>query len=243
VRRLVFVWSMLSVACVLFTTPFRGDEHCGFAGREKLCGECLATRCAGAIDTCCSETSCDGAILSVEQCARTQDQSCAELLRPSTNKERLALATCARDNCAAYCSPATGTSVTACGDTPLTAGFGCRCRTGSNVVANNYVCSEASLPRTRCCAPQAWPGPTVECTCKPFACFPTSEGCVCNLGSSAEPGDLLFCRGAHCCATDTVCTCQPSACSPGTREVAECNLQQIGCATATRAVPSCSISE
>jgi hypothetical protein len=217
--------------CILVVSPEPGGEHCQFHGRDTPCGACLAARCQTEIDGACFD---EAVLAPVEQCARLGDDAC-DRLPPSP------VTACLRERCPSLCYRREGTSTTRCGESFVGQGLACSCDIGAP--PNDYVCSSAVFARTRCCAPNGWPGPALLCTCNAIECQPTTDGCVCILSDNVEPVTAQECRGAHCCAVDDRCQCRTRACAGAEREVPVCNKAELACPRGTKAVDACSIRQ
>jgi hypothetical protein len=217
--------------CILFVSPHESGDRCVFQGERTACGGCLLAHCATAINAACSDAPVIG---SMEECAASGDTACDRI--PASE-----VATCLKTKCAALCYPKVGLSQTRCTDSFVSPGLACSCQTGS--APNDLACTSVIYPRTRCCAPVAWPGPALECACNAVTCVPTSDGCSCILGDNLDSTTAEECRGPHCCAIEDRCQCRVRACSGGEREVAACNKAQLACPNGTTEVSACSIRQ
>jgi hypothetical protein len=218
------------VGCILLAPADESvGAHCAFRGATTDCGACLTARCGKQIDAACASQ----AVLSpMEQCAADGTDACAKI--PASD-----VASCLTQSCAAVCYQKSGASQTSCTDSFLGPGLACSCQVSS--APNDLLCSPATYPRTRCCAPTAWPGPALSCDCKAVACVSTSDGCICNLTDNLDSVTAEECRGTHCCATEDRCQCRQRACEGGEREVSVCNKAELSCPQGRMEVPSCSI--
>ncbi len=217
--------------CILLVSPREVGDRCVFQGENTACGMCLLARCATAINAACANASVLG---SLEECASSGDAACDRI--PASD-----VATCLTTKCAALCYTKVGLSQTRCTDSFVSPGLACSCQTSS--AANDLACTSVTYPRTRCCAPSAWPGPALECACNAVTCVPTSDGCNCVLGDNLDSTTAEECRGPHCCAVEDRCQCRARACTVGEREVAVCNKDQLACPSGTAQVSSCSIRQ
>src|SRR5262249_31108113 len=147
-------------------------DHCRFRGQDSGCGDCIASRCRAEVDDACFD---DALISAVEHCAA--DGVCGSV-PPSR------IASCMSSRCAPVCFTRTGTSATHCSESFVSQGFACSCETDGP--PNDFTCSPAVYPRTRCCAPKSWPGPALLCNCNAVQCTPTSDGCVCTLSENVD---------------------------------------------------------
>jgi len=230
-RAAALLLAATSVGCILFVSPPEGGDHCRFRGQSTACGVCLQSLCRTQIDGACFD---EAVLAPLEQCAAAGDGACDRI--PASN-----VATCLHERCGAHCYAKVGASVTRCTESFLSPGLACACRVGGTT--NDLACSVAAYPRTRCCAPAAWPGPALECTCKAFGCMPTSDGCSCTLSDNIDADTAQKCRGVHCCAVGERCQCRTRACSPGEREVAACARAETTCPTGTSEVSGCAIRQ
>lgn len=217
--------------CILFVSPADPGDHCVFRGEDTACGICLLAHCETAINASCGSA---GVLSVMEECAASGDDACGRI--PDSD-----VATCLKKECGAICYAKVGSSQTRCTDSFVSPGLACSCQTSSS--PNDLACTSTTYPRTRCCAPSAWPGPALQCTCNAVVCVPTSDGCNCILGDNLDSTTAEECRGPHCCATEDRCQCRTRACSGGEREVAACNLGELACPNGTAEVKACSIRQ
>jgi hypothetical protein len=234
--------------CILLVSPREYGTQCRFAGADSECGACVVARCQTDVDTCCGADACSSTLGSLEACASNHDQSCGRLApasSTSTDPATAGLRTCIARGCSAECQAFAGTSETTCKELPLAPGASCSCTTKSSAGANDYACSAAVFPSTRCCAPNGWPAPGLECTCKHVECIGTPGGCFCSLVDHMP--DQETCGGTDgltCCAStsttkDAQCTCGTRACFIDEVEVTSCSSEVMGCGLQRR-VESCS---
>lgn len=235
VRGLVpmLILGLISACSLLISTP-ELTAHCTFQGSTTVCGKCLVARCQDAIDNACSDGTELAQVLPViEACASKSDAAC-------TNVPASAATSCMNTLCAAVCYKKDGVSATHCAESFLSPGQTCTCETATAGV-NEARCDTVAYPGTKCCAPSAWPGPALSCTCNAVLCVPTSVGCNCILSDNVAPDTATTCRGDHCCANADHCECHPRACQGAEREVAECNVRELACPALAVEQTSCSI--
>jgi hypothetical protein len=244
----VVIASLLAASCVLLVSPTTYGDRCKFTGEDTACGKCLRDRCQTAIDGCCKDDTCAGALTTLESCATRGDGACEELAnRKGGAGSDLAVTTCATTLCAAVCRSFAGASDTTCGERAFGRGATCTCNSAPGA-GNDFECSPATYPGTVCCAPDGWPATGLECTCLPLGCHPIPEGCSCSLVDA--PLDQTECRATTCCASDIYpdeCVCRPTCFDNETR-VPGCSVTAqktngpvIGCKKGQNRVESCSI--
>ena len=229
-------------ACVLVVSPRAGGDHCMLDAPGSDCAACLAARCQRHLDTCCFDDSCGGVVAALEQCARTHDATCTTLRArtSSSNADEAQAAACAATECGGTCSERTGSSTTACHESRSGAST-CDCEIAQPTT--DLACSEAAYAGTRCCASPGWPGPALVCTCSPFVCTPSGNGCFCSLNDYAPPDFQPTCggNGLVCCAFNATCSCAPGAtCYPPQVQVPTCTIDAIGCPAEKVRVAACS---
>lgn len=236
----VFPWLLLGslAGCVLFVSPPDLGDHCQLGAHDDPCGACVQSQCTAALDTCCAE-GCNGLVDTVESCAKDHGTACTTLLQVTGDGPRGALGGCVASSCASLCQPLQGTSRTRCRTESLSEGLACSCQLANP--GNDATCSSSVFPRTRCCAPEGWPGAGQECTCKAVSCVPTSDGCACVLASTVTAETPQECTGLHCCAGTDVCACRVRPCDAFEREVPACALAEVGCDPGRHEVASCSV--
>jgi len=240
--------AVLLAGCVLVVTPEAHGEHCRFAAEDTACGRCLRARCEPAIDACCTDDGCSGALALVDACSRGEAGACESLGGRSSaavTSER-DVGACAATRCAAVCRTFTGASQTACREPSFGRGATCACNVATGAApANDFDCSSTSYPGTVCCAPSSWPAPGLECSCRPLGCSSTPEGCFCHLVDT--PPESQSCEAANCCASFDQCACRDRCFLPQERVVARCAAPPPGttegCAEGQKRVDSCSIRE
>jgi hypothetical protein len=234
--------------CILLVSPREYGSQCRFAGAQSECGACVVARCQAEVDTCCSDSQCDGTLTALDECASKHDPSCTQLGSKADSPSdgaSIGLRQCISRGCAAECQPFRGTSETSCKELPLAPGASCSCTTQSPSGTNDYTCATAVFPNTRCCAPNSWPAPGLECTCKHVQCIATATGCFCSLVDYTP--DQETCGGTAgltCCAStatakDAQCTCGTRACFIDEVAVPSCSAEVMGCGMQRR-VDSCS---
>ncbi len=234
--------------CILLVSNREYGTQCRFAGAQSECGACVVARCQTEVDTCCSVDLCGETLATLEECASKHDQSCATLAAKAVSESNPAgagLRACIARGCAAECQPFQGTSETSCKELPLAPGASCSCTTQSAAGANDYACATTVFPSTRCCAPNGWPAPGLECSCKHVHCNGTPGGCFCSLVDYTP--DQETCGGTDgltCCAStsttkDAQCTCGSRACYIDEVAVPSCSSEVMGCGVQRR-VESCS---
>jgi hypothetical protein len=226
--------------CILFVSPQFGSV-CQFKGSSSACGSCIVERCQDAVNTCCGDPSCTTALTYLDECAGAGDQSCTSLAATSKESGTTArLGKCIDSSCAGYCQPVPdGGYETSCKESAMGPGQACSCMQAPP--ANDYVCSEALMPGTLCCAPVGWPAAGQQCTCNLVECSPTCDGCFCSLVD--YPSAQETCSGPHCCVEPgsfNTCSCRPGPCYTYEREVPNCSAATIGCGDQNH-VASCAI--
>jgi len=239
----------LLTGCILVVSPSDHGEHCRFEGEGSACGACLRDRCEALVDRCCGE-GCS-ALGALDRCARGEGGACEALAVASAGSAAEAsatrdLAACVTERCAAVCRTFAGTSETRCQEPAFGRGETCACATPSEAAgANDFECSPAAYPGTVCCAPSSWPAAGQECTCLPFSCTSTPDGCACGLSESPPTSESRSCRARHCCARADTCVCRDKACFDLEEEVDGCQVPAPenlgGCKAGQRRVESCSI--
>lgn len=231
-----------AAACVLVVPSGEpSGPHCAFAGADTPCGRCLREQCIAAVDPCCKDDSCGGAIADVEACAARGDESCARLasLWDKTGAER-DLSACVAGPCGDVCRATSGGGLTRCRPAYVTSKDACTCEVSD--APNATACTSVGHPALRCCAPEGWPGPALACDCLAVICLPLNDGCTCQLSTMDDRGRPTECDGEHCCvdATGFSCSCGSRACAPNETEVPSCGIDQLGCAAGRHEVASCS---
>lgn len=223
-----------SVGCILLVSPDERGTQCRFRGEDTACGSCLASRCRTEIDRACFD---EAVISPTEQCAAAADEACNRL--PAS-----ALSTCLQAQCNALCYARVGKSQTRCTESFVAPGLACSCEFGTSVTTD-LGCNPEVYPRTRCCAPPAWPGPALECRCDAISCQPSSDGCICILSDNLDSATAVECKkapGGHCCVARDRCQCRTRECGSET-EVEVCNKQEVACPSNTVEVDGCSIRQ
>jgi len=218
--------------CVLLVTPDPGGEHCQFAGEDTTCGKCARAQCQVAIDDACGAAD-EEVLTALEDCALNRGPRCHTLLSSTTRP----LATCLEKRCSGACAPRPFPSTTRCAPLPVGDGRECSCTTAQP--ATDYVCSEAAIARTICCAPRGWPAEGLSCSCLPLNCSPTPTGCSCFLAFYGTSGES--CAGEICCAVGATCRCSTKECAPGTVRVDRCDVSKVSCETGQDRVSSCTV--
>jgi hypothetical protein len=226
--------------CVLFVNPKDYGAHCSFQGAKTPCGSCLTANCITEVDACCLGDTCGSVITDVEDCATRSDEHC-KALQSLTDEGGVHrdLSACVmshcQDACAASdtrCMPAYSYSVNACS-----------CR--SDETPNGTPCTSDGKKTLRCCAPDGWPGPTLECDCLSIICVPLGDECLCELSPMDNQDRATECpggNGIHCCAAQggVSCNCSPAPCLPTDNEVGSCGIAQLKCDTGEHQVDACS---
>jgi hypothetical protein len=224
---LLFVASLAS--CMLFIQPDEYGSVCRFKGEDTQCGACITTKCQDAVNACCRDESCD--VTRVESCAQYLNVDCDYDARGNR-----AVTECIVRECGAVCDDFPGSPSTRCREPRLGEGAACVCE--DVTATNEFVCNPKAFPDTLCCAPQGWPKPGLECTCRPLNCVPTNDGCFCRLVDFTPK--QRECSAVHCCVDKDVCTCRADECSGFETEVESCNVNQVDCADGQIVVESCS---
>jgi hypothetical protein len=220
-----------TMGCILLVTPEEHGEHCQVRGSETDCGRCLEKRCRTELDDACFD---DAVLGPTEECAVSGNEACDRLVAS-------ALTTCVRSRCDALCYARSGTSVTRCTESFVSAGLACSCEVSN--APNDLACNPEKYPRTLCCAPSGWPGPALDCSCNAVSCVALSNGCICTLTDNLDERTADTCPGKHCCAIDDRCQCGDNPCQGQTREVPSCNRAELRCPNGQHAVDSCSIRQ
>lgn len=218
--------------CILLVTPDAGGDHCRFTGEETTCGRCARAQCQRALDHACSVAD-EETLTALDDCATNRGDRCQTLLSNTTSP----LATCLESRCPGSCAPMIGTSTTRCGAVLVGDGRECSCTTAQP--PTDYVCSEAAIARTICCAPRGWPAEGLACNCLPLNCSPFATGCSCTLASYSLIGET--CMGEICCATASTCRCSAKECAPDAVRVDRCDISKVTCDTGQDRVASCTI--
>jgi hypothetical protein len=232
----------LASACVLVVAPHPGGDHCVLAAPGSDCAACLSARCQRHLDACCFDDACGDVVATLEQCARAHDASCTALRArvSSPHADEAQTAACAATECGGSCTERSGTSTTACHESRSGAAT-CDCELAQPTT--DLECSESAYAGTRCCASPGWPGPALVCTCSPFVCVPSGNGCFCSLNAYAPPDFQATCGGSGlvCCVFNGTCQCAPGAtCFPPQQEVATCSIDVVGCPDEKVHVAACS---
>lgn len=224
--------------CILLVSPSSYGEHCRFKNADSACGACMASKCAGAVDACCSDSACDPTLGLVERCAAGEERACSGTAneRSAAAPSRTALAACFVDQCQATCRAQTPTTnITQCSVPAFGQGQTCTCLVSDT--PNQTACNDTAFPNTVCCAPMGWPGPSLRCSCRAFDCGPTTDGCLCALQDGASGGTQ--CPGKFCCLDHDVCQCGSRPCLSQEQVVDSCTFASIGCAVGQQRVASC----
>ncbi len=237
---------LASSACILLVSlQDPGGAHCRFAGSETPCGACLAKQCTAAVDGCCLGEQCGGVVTDVEACAGGAAEACGRVADPQDRGGAHGdLARCIAASCADACAVPAKLYSTHCQRAYVTSVETCRCDVSS--AANDTPCTETGHPDLRCCAPEGWPGASLECDCLRILCIAAGAGCLCQLGSVDENMRATTCTGAVCCLdpTEPSCTCDPSdtsKCMPGETQVPTCNIDVLACGNGKHHVESCTL--
>jgi hypothetical protein len=234
IRFLALIFVLVGIAnCILFVSPSTGGPDCAFQGAETDCGKCLTAHCQSAINSACLD---DTVLSLVQECATKGDQAC-EIIPQSD------VATCLASQCGALCYSMVGQSRTNCTESAESLGLGCSCTYGSNT--NSLDCSDATYPRTRCCAPLDWPAAGETCSCNPVDCSTDTSGdhCSCSIAEKVSANSTGTCTGRYCCTTGNTCVCSDSMCPIESVQVCECDRGAFGCPAQTKAVDSCAIRD
>lgn len=237
----VVALAVLACGCILLVSPDAGGEHCHFAAEDSTCGSCIKARCQDAVDKAC-RAGRDNVLANVDGCTTARDARCTTLLGDTSSAQASELATCVRTACPGACAPAPGTSTTRCIPEPFGDGRACSCSLASP--ANTFICAEAALRDTICCAPLAWPGAGLSCSCQPLGCASNKAGCACFLSNYAPESEV--CTGMHCCATPTSCTCSSARDCRGEEhpvDAGTCTIAEVACGDGQKRVPSCSMHD
>lgn len=239
--RIVLLVSVLMPGCTLVVSPPEGKQTCRFDVSNTLCGACIVDNCQDAVDDCCGDERCRDLLAGIEDCARKADDSCEAFKQLSEGEAAgSSLSRCVQTACPGRCE-SVGTSDTYCLDI-LTAGkTACSCRYGEG--SNPLVCSSLEYPDTMCCAPQGWPAPGQQCSCKPIGCQPTPDGCICTLIDYKGADTSRSCEGVHCCAGNDACVCGSTPCPSHLTPVERCSLDVLTCPKQQSRLPSCSVHE
>ena len=236
VRAIVVALATVTGGCILLVSPDPGGQHCHFADEVSTCGSCIKQRCEAYVDSAC-RAGRDVALAKLDACTTARDESCTALFADVSSVEAHNLGLCVAANCPGACAPALPNTLTRCVPEPFGDGRPCSCSLASP--SNSFVCAEAALPRTLCCAPKGWPGAGLACTCQPLGCAPNGDGCSCFL-TTYGPDDEK-CEGAICCASATSCRCGSRACSQaaGERSVDSCTIAEMTCPPGRDHVATC----
>lgn len=239
VRIVIASLAMLVGGCILLVSPESGGDHCRFEGEDSTCGSCVKLRCQESVDRACDARR-DGTLANLDGCTSARDGRCAALATDTSSPEAAALASCVSAACPGACAPAPGKTTTRCVPEPFGDGRQCSCTLAAP--ANSFVCAEAVLKDTICCAPAGWPGAGLACSCLPLGCAPNPDGCSCFPTTYRPESEV--CTGQICCATSTTCRCGTRPCSApsGERRVDRCSIAELGCAQGQERVASCTIT-
>ena len=231
---------LLGSGCILFVDddPSKLSTTCDYPGRDTVCGACVATACATALDACCASSTCLSSVLpSLPQCAELSLDDCELLLAPAPDLASCLAASCpacAASNTTPDASTKTDASKgsTAC----TTIGDSCSCIVGHS---NGVTCNPSKLPGPGlCCATYGWPQATdATCSCEPFSCTPESDGALCDLGTDSTRTTTW--SGPDCCTFGTNCSCGPDF-SDCENPVSQCDVTTIDCGASMVQVDSCS---
>lgn len=230
----VLALTLLGGCILLVHEPAHGTS-CTFEGAASACGACVRERCRSSLDACCGDDGCAETLNALDGCASRSDLSCVALAsaarapRPTSAN----LAACIEERCAGLCQPREGTSESACKELPLAPGVSCSCMTSAT--PNDFTCSEAVQPGTRCCAPKGWPAAGLQCACRQVSCNPTPDGCFCSLVDYTP--EQTACTGVFCCVKpgqDDECACRSRACFADEQRVATCSVATVGCGPQVR---------
>lgn len=231
---------LLSACILVVPSAEPGGPRCRFAGIESTCGQCLADRCAAAVDACCLDDACGGVIADVESCAAGTAEACTRLADPNDRGGVHAeLSTCVASQCSAPCGFAR--NVTRCKRPYATSIDTCECEIGPE--PNDVECTEVGHPNLRCCAPDGWPAPVRTCECLEILCVATGGGCLCQLTPMDDRDRSTECNGTTCCYDPMLnsCSCGASPCRPDETQVPTCTIDQIACRPGLHRVESCTI--
>lgn len=251
---------LVLASCALVT--FGGSDYgttCGFSGRDKGCGKCIAGSCQKQVDACCADATCrkvpddstfgvsltndPGTLAKLDTCA--SGGSCRDL---EGDRNADAIRQCIEDKCQGECdlwrystlhADATSCKVESASSTSPER---CSCQvpgtTEDAPTAPNSVACSSGL----CCADKDWPGPASKCNCQPIQCHLYSSSCACEVFSlSEQPVDE--CSRGTCCLSPSEgsCSCWTDrGCQLDEIPVQKCTADLVWCGSNQRTVDRCS---
>jgi hypothetical protein len=260
---------VLQPACIFFvpdTGPLESTA-CHFKGQTvTACGVCVASKCQGAVNACCTDSTCQGSLDDLDTCAGSDAgyAGCLSLTMgdPTFNSSASlnSLVACMEEACAPDCAgvPDGGSpdapfvmsnEVISCMSSGPSA---CSCDVYMEAAPNTVECDPGAFGNGGiCCAQPGYPALAKVCECVPYLCAMDNMGdCDC----STNPEDLSALgfptsecddgSGGVCCLlSDGLCQCTTSevTCPEGTM-VDMCYLPPMtgGCPAGTSSAPSCS---
>lgn len=225
--------------CLVVIRADTPGAHCGFSGSETTCGKCLAEKCQGAIDKCCSDDDCASGQYSfvkpfmelIDSCASGDTAVCAALKKPDDYTyvaPAKILSTCLSESCAAACA---GSAVPhrECKDKGIR-----ECSCSDAVASKGGPCSVASVGGNGALCLRSENG----CSCAAVSC---SGGTSCKCANDGGPGGFTGCpapstASGRCCLrfpyTDgTIFSCEcdedPSSCTKADVQVSACTEEVV----------------
>jgi hypothetical protein len=251
---------LVASGCILFMND-DADSYtatCHFSGESaNACGMCVAQNCQGAVNRCCTDSSCRNNLSYLDSCVANPGPA-------STGCDFLEVYASSLWSCiGSACSSACGVNgvsgfdgggteggpvgVTYCS----TASDFCSCLIpGPNlpgISPNGTACSTTmGTPApgdTVCCAEQGWPHSGKSCSCQPVSCMSSpSGGFSCTPSASYNYMPTATATTGVCCTFGTECNCdQTTACSTGETQVTQCDAKALNCGTNSVQVTSCSM--